>query len=538
MRRTTGSGILDIMPSRDAALPDAARALLDAVIAIGSDLDLPKILDRIVSTACHLTEARYGAVGVIGEDGSLSEFVYRGIDQADADRIGDLPRGRGILGLLIEHPEPIRLGRLQDHPASYGFPANHPPMTSFLGVPVRIRGTVFGNLYLTNKAGGGDFTQQDQDLVEALASAAGFVVENARAYALSERQRTWLEAATRLHAAAEPPITPEAAMQHIAVGVRTACRASGVAIVEPTDADPILHATEGRRSDELPAISGGLCEELDATAQGMPPRPILLPDGTAAVLAQLQGHLFDTCAILAIVDDLESARTESEPLRAFADHAALTLDRIHAIADREELAVLSDRDRIARDLHDVVIQRLFATGLTLQGTRAPSPEVQERLDQAVADLDATIRDIRTTIFRLRRKGHGGLRQEVLELVEEYVSALGLMPALRTSGPIDAVVPSGAGDDLLAVLRELLSNLSRHARARQVDIELTVATEAQQTWLTMVVEDDGVGMPPQRKESGLRNVRRRAHGHGGSLSITGRKPSGTRVEWRVPLDTLR
>lgn len=522
------------MAPHEEALPGAAKALLDAVIAIGSDLDLPKVLDRIVDAACQLTGAKYGAIGVIGDDGDLSEFVYRGIDQSAADHIGDLPRGRGILGLLIEHPQPIRLTRLQDHAASYGFPANHPPMTTFLGVPVRIRGTVFGNLYLTDKAGGGDFTQQDQDLVEALASAAGFVVENARAYALSERQRTWLEAATRLHAAVEPPITAEAAMRHIAVAVRSACRSSGVAIVEPTGGDPVLHATEGRRAAGLPAISAELCKELDATARGEPPPPALLPDGTAFVLAPLQGHLFDSCAILALVDDIESARAENAPLRVFSDHAALTLDRIHAIADREELAVLSDRDRIARDLHDVVIQRLFATGLTLQGTRAQSPVVQERLDQAVADLDTTIRDIRTTIFRLRRKEGGGLRQEVLELVEEYVPALGFMPALGTSGAVDAAVPDRTGDDMLAVLRELLSNLARHAHANWARIEISVGDVADRPSLVLRVEDDGVGLPEQRRESGLRNVRRRANEHSGSARITRREPSGTSIEWQVPL----
>src|SRR5687768_5798113 len=197
-----------------------ARALLDAVIAMSSDLDMHNVLDRIVVSSCELTGAQYGALGVIGTDGLLSDFIAHGIDPAERAQIGELPRGRGILGLLIDEPEALRLPRLQDHPASFGFPANHPPMTTFLGVPVRIRGTVFGNLYLTEKAGGSAFTEQDEILVQALASAAGFVIENARAYALSERQRTWLEASSHLNAALQPPLAISDALQHVAVGAQ------------------------------------------------------------------------------------------------------------------------------------------------------------------------------------------------------------------------------------------------------------------------------------------------------------------------------
>lgn len=529
------------MAGPGAALPDSARALLDAVIAIGSDLDLPRILDRIVFAACELTGARYGALGVIGEDDSLSEFVYRGIDAETKERIGDLPHGRGILGLLIEHPEPIRLPRLQDHPASYGFPPNHPPMTTFLGVPVRIRGTVFGNLYLTDKAEGVSFTEQDEDLVKALASAAGFVIENARAYAWSERQRVWLEVAARLHDTVEPPMTTQEALQHVAVGVRTACRADGVAVLGPGEAGPTLRAAEGRYADELPGICADLHDQITATAAGDPPPPAALPDGRVAVLSPLTGHLFGAGAVVALLDDVLAARTEWDPLRTFADQAALTLDRLQAVTDREELAVLTDRDRIARDLHDVVIQRLFATGLTLQGTRAQSPEVQARLDQAVADLDTTIRDVRTTIFRLRRSERGGLRQEVTDLVAEYAPALGFTPAIRTKGAIDAAVPDDTGDDLLAVLRELLSNLARHARAGSAEIDITVTDQPGPDGpgtLILCVSDDGVGLPEQRHEGGLRNVRRRAEDAGGGLRIARSTSTGTRIEWQVPLGTDR
>jgi GAF domain-containing protein len=208
-------------PEKDGLeLPANARALLDAVVAISSDLDLHSVLKRIVVSACEITGARYGALGVIGHGGGLVDFVTHGISEAAHAAIGNLPRGHGILGLLIDHPEPIRLSNIQDHPKSYGFPPNHPPMERFLGVPVRIRGTVFGNLYLTEKDDGGDFTDQDERLVLALASAAGFVIENARDYAQSERRRQWLEATAQINDALQPPVRLDDALRQIAIGAR------------------------------------------------------------------------------------------------------------------------------------------------------------------------------------------------------------------------------------------------------------------------------------------------------------------------------
>ena len=202
------------VPYRRPELSSSAQALLDAVVAISSDLDLTSVLQRIVEAACQLTDARYGAVGVIGGDGMLAEFITHGLDPHEREEIGAPPHGRGILGLLIKHPEPLRLQDLSQHPESYGFPPNHPPMRSFLGVPVRIRGAVFGNLYLTEKAHG-EFHDDDVLLVEALASAAGFVIENARAYTLSERRRQWLQATAELVDGLQPPLDMRTALQRI-----------------------------------------------------------------------------------------------------------------------------------------------------------------------------------------------------------------------------------------------------------------------------------------------------------------------------------
>ena len=241
----------------DPALAGPAQALLEAVMAISSDLDLHAVLSRIVRSATELTGATYGALGVIGPDGeNLVDFVTTGIGARQRELIGDLPRGHGILGLLIEHPEAIRLDDLSAHPSSYGFPPNHPPMTTFLGVPVRIRGTVFGNLYLTEKAGGTAFTEQDELLVRGLATAAGFVIENARAYGLSERRRQWLEASAQLADALQPPIEIETALRLITQTVRSvsgAVAAAGVSFddgrerivsAHPGDAERVTRALD------------------------------------------------------------------------------------------------------------------------------------------------------------------------------------------------------------------------------------------------------------------------------------------------------
>jgi signal transduction histidine kinase len=518
----------------DAGLPRAAQAMLDAVIAISSDLDMHRVLDQIVISACELTGAQYGALGVIGGDDLLSDFIAHGIDDETRARIGDLPRGRGILHLMIDHPEALRLPRLQDHPASYGFPAHHPPMTTFLGVPVRVRGTVFGNLYLTEKQGGEPFTERDETLVDALATTAGFVIENARAYAVSERQRAWLEASARLTEVLQPSIDVGDALRHVAVGTRLVSRADLVGILRPAPGEPEVLAVDGRDADRLEALSRELAGPIAEAADGAQPDPVPVDGARVALVIPLRAHLFGTAVLLVVMatDDSSLAAKEHELVRSFADQAALALDRIQALADREELAIVSDRDRIARDLHDLVIQRLFATGLQLQGVRAKSvvPEVQARLDQAVADLDTTIRDIRTTIFELQRRSQATLRNAVHELAGEYAEVLGFTPTVRTAGPVDTLVTAEIGEQLLAVLREALSNAARHARAGQVVIE--IAANADHVRLS--VTDDGVGLSGDRSESGLRNARRRAFELGGTLRLGGAQPHGTTLEWQVPL----
>jgi signal transduction histidine kinase len=368
--------------------PKDLKHLLEAIVTVGSELSLPVVLRRIVDTARELVDARYGALGVLDEAGTtLSEFLTSGIDEEGVQAIGHPPTGRGILGLLIVDPRPIRLPDLSQHPHSFGFPPNHPPMGSFLGVPIRVRGQVFGNLYLTEKAGGAEFTETDEELAIGLAAAAGVAVENAR-----------------------------------------------------------LHARVG------------------------------------------------------------------------------------------ELRVVEDRERIARDLHDTVIQRLFATGLALQGAaaRAGDPEMVDRLQHAVEDLDDTVRHIRTTIFELQRQRIPGrsIRQEVLDLVSEAAEPVEIHHVVRFDGPIDLVVPEDIADQLVAVVREAVTNVVKHAGARHVEVDLALSEHH----LELQVADDGTGLPDVLRAdgNGLRNLRARAERLGGEMLIEPGERAGTVLIWRVPL----
>ena len=511
-----------------------ARLLLEAVTAISSDLDLASVLTRIVEAATALTDARYGALGVLGGDGELVEFVTTGLDDRTRALIGDLPRGRGILGVIIEHPSGLRLTDLSAHPSSVGFPPNHPPMTSFLGMPVRIRGTVFGNLYLTEKAGGGPFTEADEQLVEELARTAGYVISNARSFALSERRRQWLEASADLAELLQPPVDLDAVLPQIVTSARLVSRAQAVA----------LWSSLGPEQDTVsvaPDVDAGLVAAALADARGSAESGTgsavvtASADDTPLVVVPLRSHLAPVTALVAVAHpgsgllDVE----ERDLLAGFADQVALSLDRTQALADRQELALISDRERIARDLHDIVIQRLFATGLQLQGVAA------------MTGGSAIARSARQVRGRPRRHDQGDPRHDLrapgpkrrLPARRRPQAGQGVRPgagvhagrAHLRAGRHRRVLPA-LGAQLLAVLREAVSNVARHALADAAEVDVVVAGDR----LELRVADDGVGLPAEVSESGLRNARRRADDLGGTLEVSRVGERGTVLVWRVPL----
>lgn len=527
---------------------DRLSALLDAVVAVSSDLDLDAVLERIVSTACVLVNARYGAVGVIGENGRLTAFVTHGLDDQTRHRIGDLPQGQGVLGLLIEDPRPLRLHDIGEHARSVGFPANHPPMHSFLGVPVRTREDVFGNLYLAEKQGDGagthDFTQADQEIVVALAAAAGIAVENARLYAQIRHRQGWLEAA----AECIQVITGGSDEHEAAVSVvQAAARASSADFVvllrllnkdgpqRPAGADFAVAAASSELPAEL-ADDGPLRRAALDAAQGREPVTIKgqgdVVAGPTLVLPLWAAHRCLGVLVLGWRATAAAVPVDVQMARAFGDQVALAVDVAAAQRDRSRLAVLEDRDRIARDLHDLVIQRLFAVGLTVQAaTRdAVGPQVRDRLEQVVDDLSGTIKDVRSAIFRLHdRSGPGGLRQDVDEEVLGVREALGFTPRFHTTGPLSAVPPD-LGPEIVAVVRETLANVVRHARATATTVDIDVGPQVQ-----VRVADDGVGPPlPGDRTSGLANLAERAITRGGGMQVVTSDLGGTLVHWVVPL----
>ncbi len=536
---------------------DRLNGLLEAVMSVGRELDLPQVLRGIVEAAVTLVDAEYGALGVIGEDQKLAEFVPVGIDDDVRERIGHLPSGHGILGELIRNPQPLRLSELSEHSASYGFPPHHPPMHTFLGVPIRVRDEVFGNLYLTEKRGGADFDAEDEAVVTTLAVAAGIAIENARLYEEGRLRQRWLAASADLTSALLSGSAETLVLDRMLEQA-----------VDIADADMgvfYLVGTEGE-------LRGSLARGAGADAH----RGVVLPssEGTLAAAALEEDGLI----MLADVESDERVTVQPERWRgfgpavavtvgtkerlsgvlilarrsgrspfvgaeiaalpAFAGQAALALELADRRRDAEQVVLLEDRDRIARDLHDLAIQRLFATGMTLQSARrfVEHPEAVDRLARAIDDLDATIKIIRSTIFGLRDHETFGtapkLRSRVFKAVDSATSMLGFTPALRMEGLLDTDVPSEVADEVVAVIGEALTNVARHARARGAEVTVL----ADEGVLAVAVSDNGVGLPEGRPHSGLRNLSERAERLGGSLSVFARAEprSGTVLEWRVPL----
>ena len=528
---------------------DRLDGLLEAMLVVTSGLELDETLRTIVHTAIELVDAQYGALGVRGHDHELVEFIYEGIDEEMRARIGHLPEGRGVLGVLIDDPKPIRLEQISHHAASVGFPPNHPPMATFLGVPVRIRDEVFGNLYLTEKANGQLFSEDDEVLVQALAAAAGIAIDNARLYEKSKTRQSWIEATRDIGTELLSGTDPARVFRLVADEALKLIGASATLVAVPVDPDVptrevselVVAATAGDTlADDLPAIPVTSTSIGDAFVRRTPSRVERIDlslrgiDGAGPALL-LPLRATDTVAgVLVVIRRAGAPPFTAEDLdmmAAFADQAALAWQLASTQRQMRELDVLTDRDRIARDLHDHVIQRLFAVGLALQGTipRSNRPEVQQRISECVDDLQQVIQEIRTAIFDLHGASPGStrLRQRLDDAIAQFSSSE-LRTTVQFVGPL-SVVDAGLADHAEAVVREAVSNAVRHAEATTLRVSVNVADE-----LSIEVADNGRGLPSNITGSGLTNLRKRAEEAGGVFTIENVSSGGALLKWSAPL----
>ncbi|PXW30331.1 UNVERIFIED_CONTAM: GAF domain-containing protein [Williamsia faeni] len=533
---------------------EQTNGLIEAMLVVAADLDLEATLRSIVASAVKLVDARYGALGVRGAGHELSAFIHQGVDAETTAQIGPLPTGRGVLGLLIDQPKVMHLNDLSQHPDSVGFPPNHPPMTTFLGAPIRVRDEIYGNLYLTEKQGGGGFTEDDEVVIQALAAAAAIAIDNARLYEQSQTSLAWIEATrdirTELLAGAEI----ETVLEMISRKALTLTDAAVVFIARPADREQphdevselVITVAEGESSSDLlgctipveGSTSGAAFSRLTPFLREKLDYELEVGDsGTfgPAMVAPLSSG--DTMTGVLVVLRRPDRRPFTEELLAlvsnFADQAALAVSMAEAIHRTRELEVLADRERIARDLHDHVIQRIFAAGLSLQGTlqRTQSQDVRRRLTETIDNMQDIVQEIRTTIFDLQSDGQETthLRQRVHEVVDQQVGDAAVKTYVRMSGPLSVVEPVLA-EQVLAVVREGLSNAVRYAGAQTITLTISLDND-----LTVEVVDDGVGLAEDVTPSGLANLEARAKELGGVMTLSSPDTgNGLVLRWCVPL----
>lgn len=573
-------GILDIaMPDGDAGFDAGAvgnldeprlRKLLEAGRTLVSDLDHESVLSSLLEVARDLTGARYAALGITAPDGSLERFLFTGIDQKTRDRIGELPRGRGVLGLLIDDPRPIRIPDVSQHPRSFGFPAGHPAMSSFLGVPIEIRGQTFGNLYLTEKANATEFGAGDEEAAVTLARWAAIAIENARLYTGAVEHGSSLErSVARLEATSDiaRAIGGETRLDRVLETVVKRARAlvgakSVLVLLEDRDslavaavagaADPSIRGTRlpadssawrrvmnERESERVPDIGSRLgiaISELGIRASTALLVPLSYRTRSIGVLAA-----FDREG-----DDPTFDAEDELLLGGFAASAATALATAQSMAEarlRDSIEVAErERARWARELHDETLQSLGALRVRLAASlRLGEAEgLTGAVRTAVTQIEDEIANLRALITELRPAALDdlGVGAAIESLVRHHEATTGLdirteLVLAREDGVATERLDRELESAVYRVVQEALTNVAKHAQAERVWIE--VAEDG--GWIQIIVRDDGVGFDMDRRGHGfgLVGMRERVALTGGSLAIVSTPGSGTELRGRLPVD---
>jgi signal transduction histidine kinase len=532
---------------------DRNDMLLEAGLTLASELSLPIVLQRLVDLAAQVTDARYGALGVIGDDGVLIEFVTTGIPAHQRRKIGPPPRGRGVLGHLISDPRPILIPRIAEHPKSVGFPANHPPMTSFLGAPVLAMGKVYGNIYLTEKRDAAEFSKDDERAIVVLAAQAGVAIANASLYQALRIREQWLEALRDVTVGILSDAAADTTLPRIAEHARELADAETATILSTTDVPGqlVVAAAVGKNASSVlgrairsdTSISGVVIETgrplvFEDASLERKAHPLLIKAGLIgpAIFVPMRARGLTTGTLMV-------ANRKGGPLfphstvrlvETFADQASVAIEYERAQADRKRVGLMDERERIARELHDGIIQSLFAVGMGLQGTaQMVGPTATgTRIEGAVEELDKVIRDLRNYIFGLRPGilADRQLDQAMQVLGQEVHASSGIKVEVDVDRELAAAL-SGRSADIVQLAREALSNAARHARATRAAVRL--ARRGSQAVLT--IADDGIGFDPMLAPagSGLRNMRERVAALGGSVRISSRDGKGTTLRMSFP-----
>lgn len=536
----------EINTERVRVVGERLRDLLSMSRSVTAQLELSTVLREVVIAATRLVGVPYGAIGVIGSDGSFTEFIHVGVSADDVQKIGHIPQGRGLLGAVVRDAHTIRLPDLAEDPRFAGFPTHHPQMVAFLGVPVRTRTEVYGNLYLTSPEVG-NFTAEDERIIEALAATAGVAIENARAYERSRRERRLSAALSRVATALLDPHQSDA-LKVVASECASVIDSATVAVVVP-DTDPRLLRVRVASGPLSAALRDATFDRADSLAlRAMQLGEVVADDGpvrdyaggvlqlgpTAAVTLIARGETIGALCVSKKVNSHPFSGEEVDIVGEFAAQAGLAVSLSWAREDQEQLRLIEDRARIARDLHDHVIQRLFATGLALEHAAETSIDQSASLRQHVASIDAAVSDIRTAISALRtpsKLADRPVRVEVFELVEELTSALGLRPSVMFAGPVDTLILGGLREDVMAVVREGLTNVARHAKATRC----TLSISADDTSTVITVEDDGIGAgDAPGRGSGTTNLHARALARGGTSDLMPNRLGGLTLRWQSPV----